>query len=161
MTSDHGDLDGIQTDKRDLQAMTADLAETVNRLVDKHKDDRGALLPILHDLQHETGHIPPAAVPLLARALNLSRAEVHGVVTFYRDFRDAPAAATVRICRGEACQAVGAEVLAAHARQKGYLEHVFCLGNCALGPSVEVNGTTYGRVDAERLDGLLSRAAAR
>lgn len=154
--------------------MTENLAGLVQRLVAQHKDDRGALLPVLHDLQHELGHVPADAVPLLARELNLSRAEVHGVVTFYRDFRDAPAGAHVRVCRGEACQAVGAEALAAHARARlgisfgettggspdgTRLDHVFCLGNCALGPSVEVNGMTYGRVDAGQLDSLITRAA--
>jgi formate dehydrogenase subunit gamma len=154
--------------------MTENLAGLVRRLVAQHKDDRGALLPILHGLQHELGYVPKDAVPLLAKELNLSRADVHGVVTFYRDFRDAPAGARVRVCRGEACQAVGAEALAAHARARlgiGFgettggsprganLDHVFCLGNCALGPSVEVNGTTYGRVDADRLDSLIARAA--
>jgi formate dehydrogenase subunit gamma len=152
--------------------MTENLASLVRRLVAEHKDDRGALLPVLHDLQHELGYVPQDAVPLLARELNLSRADVHGVVTFYRDFRDAPAGAHVRVCRGEACQAVGAEALAAHARARlgagsrattdgpggTHLDHVFCLGNCALGPSVEVNGMTYGRVDAARLDSLISTA---
>jgi len=152
--------------------MTENLAGLVRRLVAQHKDDRGALLPILHDLQHELGYVPKDAVPLLARELNVSRADVHGVVTFYRDFRDASAGAHVRVCRGEACQAVGAEALAAHARDRlgiGFgqttggspngtnLDHVFCLGNCALGPSVEVNGTTYGRVDADKLDSLIAR----
>jgi formate dehydrogenase subunit gamma len=154
--------------------MTENLADLVSRIVAKHKEDRGALMPILHDLQHELGYVPKDAVPLLARELNVSRADVHGVVTFYRDFRDAPAAAHVRVCRGEACQAVGAEALAAHARARlgaGFgettgaspagtsLDHVFCLGNCALGPSVEVNGMTYGRVDAGRLDSLIARTA--
>jgi formate dehydrogenase subunit gamma len=143
------------------------LTETVRRLVARHDGARGPLIPILHDLQHELGYVPPPAVPMLARELNLSRAEVHGVVTFYRDFRDTPAGARVRVCRGEACQAVGAEALAgqAEARQASTgqeggidVDHVFCLGNCALGPSVEVNGTVYGRVDAGQLDTLISRA---
>ena len=138
------------------------LAETVRRLAASHAGDRGPLMPILHDLQHELGHVPPEAVPLLARELNLSRAEVHGVVTFYRDFRDAPAGPPVRVCRGEACQAVGSEALMGQARARGAgidLDHVFCLGNCALGPSVEVNGTVYGRVSPEQLDTLITRAA--
>jgi formate dehydrogenase subunit gamma len=145
-----------------------DLADLVHGLVERHAADRGPLLPVLHDLQHEFGYVPPEAVPLLANELNLSRADVHGVLTFYRDFRDAPAAATVRVCRGEACQAVGAEALAEQARARldrthltsGTIrvDHVFCLGNCALGPSVEVNGTVYGRVDAGQLDTLMSRA---
>jgi formate dehydrogenase subunit gamma len=131
--------------------------------VARHAGDRGPLIPVLHDLRHELGHVPPDAVPLLAKELNLSRAEVYGVVTFYRDFRDTPAGPQVRVCRGEACQAVGAEALAdqAKARQGGgiQVDHVFCLGNCALGPSVEVNGTVYGRVSAGHLDTLIARAA--
>lgn len=140
------------------------LAETVRRLVERHAGDSGPLIPVLHDLQHEFGYVPAEAVRLLATELNLSRAEVHGVVTFYRDFRDAPVSGTVRVCRGEACQSVGAEALAdqAKARHQGggvHVDHVFCLGNCALGPAVEVNGTVYGRVDAGQLDTLLTRAA--
>jgi formate dehydrogenase subunit gamma len=139
-----------------------DLADLVHGLVERHAADRGPLLPILHDLQHELGYVPPEAVALLAKELNLTRADVHGVVTFYRDFRDAPSAASVRVCRGEACQAVGAEALDAQARARHdgatRVDHVFCLGNCALGPSVEVNGTVYGRVDAGQLDTLMGRA---
>jgi formate dehydrogenase subunit gamma len=140
------------------------LADTVRRLAAAHAGDRGPLIPILHDLQHELGHVPPTALPLLARELNLSRAEVYGVMTFYRDFRDAPAGPPVRVCRGEACQAVGAEALMSQARARQGsagidLDHVFCLGNCALGPSVEVNGMVHGRVDAGRLDALITQAA--
>lgn len=150
--------------------MSDDLAGLVHSLVERHAADRGPLLPVLHDLLRALGCVPPEAVPLLARELNLSRADVHGVVTFYRDFHDTPASATVRICRGEACQAVGAQDLADQARARmraGFgervadgtarLEQVFCLGNCALGPSVEVNGTVYGRVDAGQLDTLITR----
>lgn len=139
-----------------------DLAETVRRLVARHTEDRGPLIPVLHDLQQERGHVPPEAVPLLARELNLSRAEVYGVVTFYRDFRDRPAGPRVRVCRGEACQAVGAEALAdqVKARRGGIdVDDVFCLGNCALAPSVEVNGTLHGRVSGDQLDTLITRAA--
>ena len=150
--------------------MTDDLVGLIHGLVERHAADRGPLIPVLHDLQHELGYVPPEAATLLAKELNLSRADVYGVVTFYRDFHDAPAAARVRVCRGEACQAVGAEALADQARTRlrtGFgelgidgatrLDHVFCLGNCALGPSVEVNGTVYGRVDADQLDTLITR----
>jgi formate dehydrogenase subunit gamma len=131
------------------------LAGTVRRLAAAHAADRGPLLPILHDLQHELGYVPADALPLLARELNLSRAEVYGVMTFYRDFRDAPSGPEVRVCRGEACQAVGAEALMGQAKaHQGRaaidLDHVFCLGNC---------GTVHGRVSADRLDALISRAA--
>lgn len=129
-------------------------------------------MPILHDVQEELGYVDPAVVPVLADALNLSVAEVHGVVTFYRDFRKAPPGRTrVRVCRAEACQSVGAEALAAHARQSlgvGFgettpddavsLDEVFCLGNCALGPSVQVGGRLHGRVSPARFDALLGEA---
>ncbi len=135
---------------------------------------RGALLPVLHAVQHRFGFIEPRAVPVIADVLNLSRAEVHGVVTYYRDFRTKPPCrGAVRICRGEACQAVGAERLVADAEhvlgvalgaesadESVSLDDVFCLGNCALGPSVTVDGRLYGRVDPERLVTLLDSGAA-
>jgi formate dehydrogenase subunit gamma len=154
--------DGQHRDPGNLNL--SDLPDLVYRITARHAADRGPLLPVLHDLQHELGHVPPEALPLLARELNLSRAEVFGVMTFYRDFRNAPAGPRVRVCRGEACQAVGAEPLMGWARdsQGGAdidLDHVFCLGNCALGPSVEVNGTVHGRVSPDVLAALISRAA--
>jgi formate dehydrogenase subunit gamma len=149
--------------------------ERVRAVVTAHHGERGALLPILHGIQAEFGYVDEAVIPVLAEQLNLSRADVHGVVTFYHDFRRAPAGhAEVRVCRGEACQAVGAERLMAEAeRRLGVpagqtapdgsvtLEQVFCLGNCALGPSVQVNGRLYGRVAPDRLEALVTEAAAR
>lgn len=140
--------------------------------VTAHRGDRGALLPILHDVQAEFGYVDPVVVPVLAGALNLSVAEVHGVVTFYKDFRSAPPGRTsVRVCRGEACQSVGSEALAEHARERlgiGFgettsdgslsLDEVFCLGNCALGPAAQVGERLHGRVSPARLDGLLGDA---
>lgn len=140
-----------------------------------HRGERGALLPILHDLQAEFGYVDPAVVPVLAEELNLSRADVYGVVSFYHDFRERPPGRTVvRICRGEACQACGAEALVEHARRSlgtdlggtspsrdVTLEQVFCFGNCALGPAVEVDGRLAGRVDPARLDALVAGAAER
>jgi formate dehydrogenase subunit gamma len=145
------------------------LAERVRAVVDVHRGDRGALLPILHGLQAEFGYIGPEMVPVLADELNLSKAEVHGVISFYADFRKEPAGrTTVRLCRAEACQSVGAERLVAHAQQvygvklgqttpdgSVTLEQVFCLGNCALGPSGLINGRLHGRLDANRLDALV------
>lgn len=140
------------------------LEQRVRSAVATHRGDRGALLPILHDIQAEFGYVDAAAVPILAEELNLSRAEVFGVISFYHDFRDRPAAGTlVRICRAEACQANGAEALMEHARQAHdtvTVEQVFCFGNCALGPAVEVDGRLAGRVDAPKLDALLTEAAA-
>ncbi|MER5383303.1 NAD(P)H-dependent oxidoreductase subunit E [Streptomyces sp. NBC_00647] len=140
----------------------------VRRVAAGHRDQRGALLPVLHAVQAELGHVPQEAIPVLADEFNLSRADVHGVVTFYHDFRREPAGrTTVRICRAEACQALGAEGLVAYAREAGLtpgettadgavtVEQVFCLGNCALGPAVEVNGRLYGRVGPARLGSIL------
>jgi formate dehydrogenase subunit gamma len=147
----------------------------VREIVANHRDDRGALLPILHSVLSEFGCVSPEVIPLIAAELNLSRAEVHGVASFYRDFRAEPAGrTTVRICRAEACQAVGGRELAASAVDQigvGFgqttpdggvtLDEVFCLGNCALGPSIAINGVTHGRVDAARLDALVSEAKTR
>ena len=135
--------------------------ELATRVVAEHAGRRGPLLPILHALQEEFGYVDPRAVPLVARELNLSRAEVHGVVSFYKDFRTAPPAdVEVRVCRAEACQSLGAHELAAHARTRlgDAYDEVFCLGNCALGPSVTVGGRLYGRVDGATLDRLLAEA---
>ncbi len=150
--------------------MDASLNAELSALLDAHRDRPGALLPVLHAVQDALGHIPPAAVPIIARALNLSRAEVHGVIGFYRHFRThAPGRHVVQICRAEACQAVGALDLEAHARRAlgcGFhatcadgsvtLEPVYCLGNCACGPSVRVDDEIVGRVDARRFDELLA-----
>jgi formate dehydrogenase subunit gamma len=134
----------------------------------------GALLPILHELQAEFGYVPDEATPLIADALNLSRAEVVGVVHFYHDFRTTPGGRhTVQVCRAEACQAVGADALAAHAETRlgvpmgdttedgaVTLRAVYCLGNCALGPAVMVDGRLCGRVTPERFDALLASVEA-
>ncbi|MCX5280103.1 NAD(P)H-dependent oxidoreductase subunit E [Streptomyces sp. NBC_00198] len=140
----------------------------VRRAAAGHRDQRGALLPVLHAVQAELGHVPQEAIPVLADEFNLSRADVHGVVTFYHDFRREPAGRTLlRICRAEACQALGAEGLMTYAREAGLapgettpdgavtVEQVFCLGNCALGPAVEVNGRLHGRVTPARLGPIL------
>lgn len=150
--------------------MSAPLADLVRAKVDAHRAERGPLLPVLHDVHAALGSIPGEAIALIARELNLSRADVHGVVTFYSDFRDRSTARRhVRICRAEACQARGADALADHARdilgvefggisEEGAiaLDEVFCFGNCALGPSVEVDGALYGRVDAHEFDQLVT-----
>ncbi|MCQ4207497.1 MULTISPECIES: NAD(P)H-dependent oxidoreductase subunit E [Streptomyces] len=141
----------------------------VRRAAAAHRAERGALLPVLHAVQAELGCVPQEAIPVLADEFNLSRADVHGVVTFYHDFRREPAGrSTVRICRAEACQALGANRLVSYAREAGTpvgetsadgavtVEQVFCLGNCALGPSVEVDGRLHGRVSPERLGALLN-----
>lgn len=134
----------------------------------------GATLPILHALQDEFGYVDPKAVPLIADALNLSRAEVHGAISFYHDFKTSPSAGrVVKLCRAEACQALGCETLVAQLeRDHGIrvdgpsvtdevaVETVYCLGNCALGPSALVDGALIGRVDAQRLAELCGLASA-
>ena len=148
-------------------------SERARALIEPMRTMPGALLPVLHALQSEFGWIDPTAVPVVADVLNLSRAEVHGVITFYRDFRtEPPGRAVVRICRAEACQAWGAEELAAHAREHlglelgatsddgaVCLEQVFCFGNCARGPSVEVAGRLHAGVDAAVFDTLVAEIA--
>jgi formate dehydrogenase subunit gamma len=144
-----------------------------DRLIDlivAHADLDGPLLPILHAVQAAFGCVPDAAVRIIAGALNLTRAEVHGVVSFYHDFRPAPAGAhTLRLCRAEACQAAGGDALAAHAEQRlgvalgettadnaVTLGAVYCLGLCASGPAALLDGTPVARLDAARLDRLLA-----
>lgn len=129
--------------------------ETATReIVRRHADQRGPLLEILHAVVREHGHITEQDVVEIADELNLSVADVHGVVSFYHDFRRTPPPAhTVKVCRAEACQSVGAEEVWAAARQRfadrGDVEvsQVFCFGNCALGPSVSFDGVLRGRVD--------------
>ena len=134
--------------------------ELVRAIAAQHLTDRGPLLPVLHDVLEELGHVAREDVEAIAEILNLSVAEVHGVVSFYHDFRTAPAAAhTVALCRGEACQSVGAEALYADTRARSLGEgvevsEVFCLGNCALGPSGTVDGRLHGRLSSERLAAL-------
>ena len=139
-----------------------------------HAGRHGAMLPILHALQECFGYVDRAAVPMIADALNLSRAEVHGVVTFYHDFREAPAGRhVVKLCRAEACQAVGGAALAVHAqRQLGIkwhettpdgrvtLEPVFCLGLCACGPAALVDGEPVSGLDPAGFDRRLAEIAA-
>ena len=146
--------------------------ETARTIIDRRRGEPGAMLPILHDLQATFGYVDRDAVPMIAEALALSRAEVHGVMTFYHDFRSEPAGRTVvRVCRAEACQSMGCQDLIDHAEQRhgaalgettpdGELtvEEVFCLGNCALSPAVMVDGALHGRVTPDKLDALIARA---
>lgn len=147
-------------------------AEKLDRLIAAHRGRPGALLPLLHAVQEEFGYVDDAAVPAIAKALNLSRAEVHGVLTFYHDFRREPAGRHVlRLCRAESCQSMGCEALAEGLKARlGIdfgdttpdgritLESVYCLGNCALSPAAMLDGRLHGRLDERRLDGLLAAA---
>jgi formate dehydrogenase subunit gamma len=146
----------------------------LDALIAAHRDTPGALLPLLHAVQHAWGHVPDAAVPPIARALNLSRAEVHGVLTYYHHFRRQPPGRTVvQVCRAEACQACGAEALLAHAEQAlgcsrhttradgaVTLEPVYCLGLCAQSPAVQIDGRLHARMTPQRLDALLADGVA-
>jgi formate dehydrogenase subunit gamma len=133
-------------------------ARRVREIADGHVALRGGLLPALHAVQDELGHLDPADSPTLAEVFGLSTAEVHGVVSFYDDFRTAPPPPhVVRVCRGEACQSVGSEELLAQVRDtlagRADVEvgEVFCLGNCALGPCALLDGVLRGRVDHDAI----------
>ena len=146
----------------------------IRALARGHAGEAGALLPVLHAIQARFGHVPAGAVAIVADVLNLSRADVHGVVTFYHDFRAAPPGRhVVKLCRAEACQAVGARTLERHAKAAlavGFgettadgaitLEPVYCLGNCAAGPSMMIDGEPLGRVDAAAFDAAVAELRA-
>lgn len=152
-----------------IPSSAQDLAR-VAEIVAAHRDTPGALLPLLHAVQDALGHVPDDAVPSIARALNLSRAEVHGVITYYHFFRrEAPGHRVVQVCRAEACRACGGESLLAHAervlgcqrhetRADGAvtLEPVYCLGLCASSPAVQIDDQLHARVTPERLEQLLA-----
>ena len=142
--------------------------------IDALKHLPGATLPILNALQTEFGYIDDAAIPLIADALNLSRAEVVGVAHFYQDYRhEPPGRHILKVCRAEACQSMGCESLVQHietslgaavgetTRNGAFtLENVFCLGNCALSPAVMLDGRLYGRVTPSRVDSIIAQAEA-
>lgn len=143
-------------------APTTDRAALVRAIATQRLGERGPLMPVLHDVMEELGHVTREDVETIADVLNLSVAEVHGVVSFYHDFRTVPPAEhAVALCRGEACQSVGAEELYDGTRARAgslgadvEVTEVFCLGNCALGPSGTLDGRLHGRLSAERLDAL-------
>jgi formate dehydrogenase subunit gamma len=146
------------------------LQEIVESTVGIHHGRIGALLPVLHSVQDKLGYIPREAVSLIAKAMNLSRAEIHGVMSFYHDFRsEPPGEHIVHLCRAEACQAMGARGLEQHARERlgvnfgettadglFTLEPVYCLGNCACSPSIRINDEIYARVSTEKFDELIA-----
>ena len=154
-----------------LKDVDQNQAATIRRLADARATEPGTLLPILHAIQDEVGFIPEDAVAIVADVLNLSRAEVHGVLTFYHFFRTRPPGKhTLYVCRAEACQSMGSRALEERIRDrlaidfhettpdgKFSLEPVYCLGNCACSPAVMVDETVYGRVTPERLDRILSK----
>jgi formate dehydrogenase subunit gamma len=145
-------------------------ARMIDEIVASVADRPGALMLVLRAVNERIGYLPPVAVPAIARALNLSRAEVHGVISFYHDFRtERPGRKIIRVCRAESCQAMGAGALAEHIQvrlgiQFGQtsadgevtLEPVYCLGNCACSPAIVVGDDLYGRVSSQRFDEILS-----
>ena len=159
-----------------ITAMTASLQKTTEKTVEqtaaKHAKSQGGLLPCLHEIQRELGYIPSDHLESIATAFSLSTAEVHGVVSFYHDVRTSPSAPqSIQICCAEACQASGSRELEVgvasvlgvefdetHPTDNYRLERVYCLGNCACGPSVRINDDVYGRVDLASLPQLVSEA---
>lgn len=149
--------------------MSADREALIQDLVRRFAGEPGGLLPLLHAVQEAVGYVPPESVPLLAKGMGLSRAEVHGVIGFYHDFKTAPGGERViHICRAEACQAMGAVALERHAQDRlgiAYgettadgrfsLEPVYCLGNCSCSPSVRIGDEVHARVTPEKFDRLV------
>ena len=149
-----------------------DLETRIREILDAHRGMEGPLLPILHAVQDAFGHVPEAALPIIAADLNISKAEGHGVMTFYHDFRARPAGRHVlKLCRAEACQAMGGDHVADHAERalgvgfhetrpdgKVTLEPVYCLGNCACSPAIMLDDQIFGRVSAQQVDNLIAAA---
>ena len=156
-----------------MTTLDATARERIDAIVAANAARPGPLLEVLHEVQREFGYVPPAAIPHIARGLNLSRAEVHGVVSFYHHFRNTPPGRhRLQICRAESCQAMHGDALAAHAEQRlgvafgettsdgrCTLEAVYCLGNCACSPAILLDDEPHGRVTPERLDELLTACA--
>jgi formate dehydrogenase subunit gamma len=142
---------------------------TVRDVIKACKSMPGAMLPVLHGIQDAVGYVPPDAVPMIADELNVSRAEVHGVITYYHHFRQEPAGKRlVQLCRAEACQARGADALAAHAKAvlgcdfhqtttdgEVTLEPAYCLGQCAVGPNMTIGDELHARITPEKFDALI------
>lgn len=146
-------------------------AKATSEAIDKNQHLEGSLLPILHQIQHSLGYVPKESVPAIAKALNLSRAEVHGVISYYHTFTDKPRGKTViEVCRAESCQAVGGRAIEAALKEslgvdydettkdgKFTLEAVYCLGNCACSPALRIGDDIYGRVTPKKVDRLISK----
>ena len=149
---------------------TGNTQTIVSEIISSLKDKPGALLPILHGIQDALGYIPTDYVPDIAKALSLSRAEVHGVISFYHYFRTTPPGqSTIHLCRAESCQAMGSEKIEAHVKSKlgidfhettadgkYSLEPVYCLGNCACSPAMLVDNALFGRVSTDSFDATLA-----
>ena len=157
-----------------MQQASTEIAARTAEIIGELRGLEGPLLPILHDIQEEFGYVPRESLPVIAEALNLSRAEVHGVVTFYHDYRSHPAGRhVVKLCQAEACQSMGSDATTAKLNQLlgvGFhettkdgavtLEPVYCLGLCACAPSAMLDGEVIGRLDDEKLDELVEAVRA-
>ena len=140
-------------------------------IINDFKNLKGGLLECLHGLQHYFGYVPQETIDVMADAFNLSRAEVHGVISYYHDFKNSPQGRRlVRVCQAEACQAMGSSTLTEHMKQKlgldmgqtddqgDYtLDAVYCFGNCALSPNIEIDGKLYGRASIEKFDAIINK----
>lgn len=155
----------MHTPLPDTEVSRIDRTALVQHILAQHADQPGPLLPILHAVQDTLGYIPDTLVPQIAAGIQRSRAEVHGVISFYSHFRTSPPAGTqVQICRAESCQACGGQALYAHAQARiaqwgddqVSLSPVFCLGLCAQSPAVMINEQVHARVTPEKLDALLA-----
>jgi formate dehydrogenase subunit gamma len=154
--------------------ITSDQHLLIHELIESHQSMKGALLPLLHAIQDHIGHVPPESVSAIAVGLNLSRAEVHGVISYYHFFKTQPAGKhTLQVCRAESCQACGAEDLMALAENilgcktnaissngAVTLEAAYCLGLCASSPAIQLDDRLYARVSAQKLKDILSQLEA-
>ncbi|MDP3899182.1 MAG: formate dehydrogenase subunit gamma [Mesorhizobium sp.] len=157
-----------------MQPASTEIAARTAAVIAGLRGLEGPLLPILHGIQDEFGFVPPEALPVIADALNISKAEVHGVVTFYHDYRNHPAGRHVlKLCQAEACQAMGSDAITAQIKQRlgiGFhetakdgsvtLEPVYCLGLCACAPAAMLDGDVIGRLDADALDDIVQAVRA-
>ena len=152
-----------------MQPASTELAARTAAVISEMQSLEGPLIPILHGIQEEFGYVPQESLPIIAEALNISRAEVHGVFTFYHDFRHHPAGRHVlKVCQAEACQSMGSDAVAAQIKQKlgiGFhettkdgavtLEPIYCLGLCACAPAAMLDGEVIGRLDADKIDEIV------
>jgi formate dehydrogenase subunit gamma len=164
----------VRRDAAPAPPLSTEAVEQIDAAIARYRDSPGGLLEILHAIQARLNHVPPQSIPLIADALNLSRAEVYGVVTFYHYFRQKPAGRhVIRICQAEACRAMHCETLTAHAKAqlkvdfhettadgRFSLEPVYCLGNCACSPAIMIDDDLHGRVTTGVFDQLVARVGA-
>lgn len=156
------------------QHASTEISRRAAAIVQDFKDVEGPLLPILHEIQETFGHVPQEALPVIASGLNISRAEVYGVVSFYHDYRKEPAGRhTLKLCQAESCQSMGSDAIAAQLKRalgidfhettadgSVTLEPVYCLGLCACSPAALLDGEPIGRMDADTVDEILAEVRA-